>query len=54
MRRDDWSRRLIQENTLSCSDLIYPVFLLEGSKQMEAVKSMPASICFDPSSKKTG
>jgi porphobilinogen synthase len=41
MRRDDWSRRLIQENTLSCSDLIYPVFLLEGTKQKEAVKSMP-------------
>jgi porphobilinogen synthase len=41
MRRDDWSRRLIQENTLSCSDLIYPVFLLEGTKQTEAVKSMP-------------
>jgi porphobilinogen synthase len=41
MRRDDWSRRLIQENTLSCNDLIYPVFLLEGTNQMEAVKSMP-------------
>ena len=41
MRRDDWSRRLIQENTLSCSDLIYPVFLLEGTNQTEAVKSMP-------------
>jgi porphobilinogen synthase len=41
MRRDDWSRRLIQENTLSCSDLIYPVFLLEGKNQTEAVKSMP-------------
>ncbi|MFZ4118711.1 MAG: porphobilinogen synthase [Polynucleobacter sp.] len=41
MRRDDWSRRLIQENSLSCSDLIYPVFLLEGTNQTEAVKSMP-------------
>jgi porphobilinogen synthase len=41
MRRDDWSRRLIQENALSCSDLIYPVFLLEGTNQTEAVKSMP-------------
>ena len=41
MRRDDWSRRLIQENTLSCSDLIYPVFLLESKNQTEAVKSMP-------------
>jgi porphobilinogen synthase len=40
MRRDDWSRRLVQENTLSSNDLIYPVFLLEGKNQTEAVKSM--------------
>jgi len=40
MRRDDWSRRLIQENQLSTSDLIYPVFLLEGSNQSQAVSSM--------------
>ena len=41
MRRDDWSRRLMQENHLSASDLIYPVFLLEGSNQSQAVASMP-------------
>lgn len=41
MRRDDWSRRLIQENTISASDLIYPVFLLEGKGKSEAVASMP-------------
>ncbi|QWD95524.1 porphobilinogen synthase [Polynucleobacter sp. MG-Unter2-18] len=41
MRRDDWSRRLIQENQLSTSDLIYPVFLLEGTNQSQAVSSMP-------------
>ena len=41
MRRDDWSRRLIQENRLSVSDLIYPVFLLEGQNQSQAVSSMP-------------
>ncbi|MES2585329.1 MAG: porphobilinogen synthase [Pseudomonadota bacterium] len=41
MRRDDWSRRLIQENHLSASDLIYPVFLLEGKNQSQAVASMP-------------
>jgi porphobilinogen synthase len=41
MRRDDWSRRLIQENQLSASDLIYPVFLLEGQNQSQAVSSMP-------------
>ena len=41
MRRDDWSRRLMQENQISASDLIYPVFLLEGSNQSQAVASMP-------------
>jgi len=41
MRRDDWSRRLMQENQLSASDLIYPVFLLEGTNQSQAVASMP-------------
>ena len=41
MRRDDWSRRLMQENRVSSNDLIYPVFLLEGSNQSQAVASMP-------------
>ena len=41
MRRDDWSRRLMQENSLSTNDLIYPVFLLAGENQSQAVASMP-------------
>lgn len=41
MRRDDFSRRLMQENSLSPSDLILPVFVLEGDNQREAVASMP-------------
>jgi porphobilinogen synthase len=41
MRRDEWSRRLIQENHLRVDDLIYPVFLLPGSNQTQTVKSMP-------------
>ena len=41
MRRDDWSRRLIQENRLSPDDLIYPVFLLPGKNQRQTVTSMP-------------
>jgi len=41
MRRDDWSRRLIQENHLRTDDLIYPVFLLPGNNQAQAVNSMP-------------
>ncbi|MDF9789067.1 porphobilinogen synthase [Polynucleobacter sphagniphilus] len=41
MRRDDWSRRLMQENVLTASNLIYPVFLLDGAHQSESVTSMP-------------
>ena len=40
-RKFDWSRRLIQENNLSSSDLVYPIFLLEGKNKKQAVKSMP-------------
>lgn len=41
MRRDDFSRRLMRENQLSCNDLIYPMFVIEGNNQREAVDSMP-------------
>ncbi len=41
MRRDDFSRRLMRETTLSPADLIYPVFVLEGREQREPVASMP-------------
>lgn len=41
MRRDEFSRRLMRENTLSVDDLIYPCFVLDGENQREAVSSMP-------------
>ncbi len=41
MRADDFSRRLMRENTLTPDDLIYPIFVLEGSGQRQAVPSMP-------------
>jgi porphobilinogen synthase len=41
MRRDDFSRRLMRENEVTVSDLIYPVFVLEGSQRREPVASMP-------------
>ncbi len=41
MRRDDFSRRLMREHALTAADLIYPVFVLEGSGRTEAVASMP-------------
>jgi len=41
MRRDDFSRRLMRETTLTVDDLIWPVFVLEGEGRREAVPSMP-------------
>ena len=41
MRRDDFSRRLMRENTLTPNDFIYPVFVLEGKNQEQEVASMP-------------
>jgi len=41
MRRDDFSRRLMSESTLTVDDFIYPVFVLEGEGRIEKVASMP-------------
>ncbi len=41
MRRDDFSRRLMREHRLTVDDLIYPVFVLDGSNRREPVASMP-------------
>ena len=41
MRRDEFSRRLMRENVLTVNDLIWPVFVLEGENQREAISSMP-------------
>ncbi len=41
LRRHDWTRRLVAENALSPSDLIWPVFVIEGEKTREAIASMP-------------
>ena len=40
-RKSDWSRRLVRENLLDVSDLIWPVFLVEGEGRRESVASMP-------------
>jgi porphobilinogen synthase len=41
MRRDEFTRRLMREATLSPDDLIYPVFVLDGKSRTEEVDSMP-------------
>ncbi|WP_045855767.1 porphobilinogen synthase [Teredinibacter purpureus] len=40
-RFSDFSRRLVRENELSVNDLIYPVFVLDGQNQRQAIDSMP-------------
>ncbi|MFD1694653.1 porphobilinogen synthase [Roseibium aestuarii] len=40
-RQTDWSRRLVRENTLTIDDLIWPIFLVDGSGIRQPVASMP-------------
>jgi porphobilinogen synthase len=41
LRASKFSRALMQENVLTTSDLIYPMFIIEGKGQREAIASMP-------------
>ena len=41
MRRDEFSRKLMRESDIHTDDLIYPMFVIEGNNQREAVSSMP-------------
>src|SRR5690554_4001601 len=41
MRKDDFSRRMMRESTLTAADLIWPVFVLDGNGRREPVPSMP-------------
>jgi len=41
MRRDDFSRRLMRETTLSADNFIYPLFVIEGKSRREPIQSMP-------------
>jgi porphobilinogen synthase len=41
MRYNDFSRRLMRENRLSVDDLIYPMFVTEGTNRREPISSMP-------------
>jgi porphobilinogen synthase len=40
-RKNDWSRRLIQENSLSASDFILPIFLINGKNKKQSIETMP-------------
>jgi len=41
LRRHDWTRKLVAENTLSPSDFIWPIFIVDGTKVRQPVPSMP-------------
>jgi porphobilinogen synthase len=40
-RKSSWTRKLVQENTLSPSDFILPIFLIDGVNKKQHIKSMP-------------
>jgi porphobilinogen synthase len=40
-RKNDWSRRLVEENNLTANDFILPIFLIEGKNKKQTIKSMP-------------
>ncbi len=40
-RKNDWSRRLIEENNLTPNDFILPIFLIDGNNKKQSIKSMP-------------
>jgi porphobilinogen synthase len=40
-RRADWSRRMVQEHHLTVDDLIWPIFIIDGSNKREPIAAMP-------------
>ena len=40
-RRAEWARRMVRENILTADDLIWPLFLVDGSKTRVPIDSMP-------------
>ena len=40
-RKNDWSRRLVEENNLTSNDFILPIFIIEGKNKKIPIKSMP-------------
>ena len=40
-RKNDWSRRLVEENNLTSNDFILPIFLIDGKNKKQSIKTMP-------------
>ena len=41
LRKSEWLRNLVSENTISNNDLVLPIFVREGKNIVESIKSMP-------------
>ena len=40
-RKAEWTRRLVEESSLSSNDLILPIFLIDGKNKVQSIKTMP-------------
>ena len=40
-RKAEWTRRLVEESSLSSNDLILPIFLIDGKNRVQSIKTMP-------------
>ena len=40
-RKQDWTRRLLEESILSTNDFILPIFLIDGKNKIQPIKTMP-------------
>ena len=40
-RKQDWTRRLLEESSLSTNDFILPIFLIDGKNKIQPIKTMP-------------
>ena len=40
-RKANWTRRLVEESSLSSNDLILPIFLIDGKNRVQSIKTMP-------------
>src|SRR4051812_33841209 len=40
-RKTEWARRLVRENVLTTNDLIWPLFIVDGTNKRVPVSSMP-------------
>ncbi|WP_020176290.1 porphobilinogen synthase [Methyloferula stellata] len=40
-RKAEWTRKLVRENVLTTGDLIWPIFIIEGTNKREPISSMP-------------